>query len=158
VKIALRAFRILAVLWAGSLWSMLWTAAVMFQFQNDKHVAGLIAARLFSIETYLGFAVGAFALMLPLRARFGWGYVALGLLAFNEWVLKAVMSAAKTQGSAFGLGFGPWHGVSALLYSIACMSVVVLVWKEDLRQLGAAPVENPNVADTLDDFTGGLLG
>ena len=27
----------------------------------------------------------------------------------------------------------PWHGVSAVLYVIACIAVLILVWKEDFR-------------------------
>jgi hypothetical protein len=59
--------------------------------------------------------------------------VAAALLATNEWVLKRVMSAAQAEGSALGLTFGAWHGVSAVLYVIACIAVLVLVWNEDFR-------------------------
>jgi hypothetical protein len=134
VKNLARAFRVLTILWAGSLWSLLWVAAVVFQFQSDRHTAGLIAARLFSVETYLGLAVSALALLLPNRARFRLGFIAVSLLALNEWLLKRVMNAAQSHGSALGLGFGAWHGVSALLYVAACIAVLVLVWKEDFRQ------------------------
>jgi uncharacterized membrane protein len=43
------------------------------------------------------------------------------------------MEQARVHGSALGLGFGPWHGVSALLYLIACAAVLVVVWKDALR-------------------------
>lgn len=133
MKILARAWRVLMVLWAGSLWSLLWVAAAVFHFQSDRHTAGLIAARLFSVETYLGLAVAALALMLPNRGRFRLGFFAVALLALNEWILKRVMSLAQAQGSALGLSFGAWHGVSALLYVAACIAVLVLVWKEDFR-------------------------
>jgi hypothetical protein len=133
VKILARPFRVLMVLWAGSLWSLLWVAAALFRFLSDRHTAGLIAARLFSVETYLGIAAAALALLLPNRGRFRLGFLAVALLAMNEWVLKRVMSLAQAQGTAFGLGFGAWHGVSALLYVAACIAVLVLVWKEDFR-------------------------
>ena len=93
MKILARAWRMLIVLWAGSLWSLLWVAAVVFHFQSDRHTAGLIAGRLFSIETYLGLAIAALALLLPERTRFFAGFVAVALLAINEWVLKAAMTA-----------------------------------------------------------------
>jgi hypothetical protein len=131
VKIAQRVFRILSVLWAGSLWSTLWVAAIMFHYQSDRHVAGLIAGSLFTIETYLGLGMGALALLLPHRRRFRFGFVALALLLVNEWLLKPVMEVARTQGSALGLGFGPWHGVSALLYVFACILVAVLMFQEE---------------------------
>ena len=126
-----RPFRVLMSLWAGSLWSLLWVAAVLFHFISDRHTAGLIAARLFSVETYLGLAVAALALMLPGRRRFLPAFVAVALLAFNEWILKAVMARALTHGGAAGLTFGAWHGISAGLYVLACLCVVVMIYKDE---------------------------
>ena len=133
MKILVRPFRVLITLWAGSLWSLLWVAAALFRFISDRHTAGLIAARLFSVETYLGLAVAALALMLPARRRFLPGFVAVTLLAFNEWILKAVMARALTHGGAAGLTFGAWHGISAGLYVLACLCVVVMIYKDEYR-------------------------
>jgi hypothetical protein len=133
VKILPRISRLLLVLWAGSLWSLLWVTAVLFHLQSDRHLAGLLAARLFQIETYLGLAAAALGVLLPGRGRYVWAYFAAALLAVNEWVLKRVMHAAQVHGTAAGLSFGAWHGVSALLYVIACLAVLVLVWNEDFR-------------------------
>ncbi len=123
----------LITLWAGSLWSLLWVAAVLFQTLSDRHTAGLIAARLFSIETYLGLAVAVLALLLPGRGRFGLGFLAVTLLAANEWLLKRAMSLAQAHGSAWGLGFGAWHGVSAGLYVLACLCVLIVIYKDEYR-------------------------
>jgi uncharacterized protein DUF4149 len=128
-----RPFRVLLVLWAGSLWSLLWVAAALFRFLTDRHSAGLIAAQLFSIETYLGLGVAALALMLPGRGRFLLGFIAVVLLAVNEWILKAAMSRALAHGSSAGLSFGAWHGVSAGLYVLACLCVVVMIYKDEYR-------------------------
>ncbi len=126
--------RVLLVLWSGSLWSLAaWVAPTLFYAQADRHLAGILAARLFSIETYVGIAVGGLALLLPVRRRFGWGYPAIGLLAVNEWALKPLMTQAHTAGTAVGLSFGAWHGVSAVLYLAACLLVLRLVWNEDFR-------------------------
>ena len=133
MKILPRISRLLLVLWAGSLWSLLWVTAVLFQLLNDRHLAGSLAARFFQIETYLGLAFAALALILPGRTRYFWAYFAAALLAMNEWILKRVMHAAQVHGTAAGLTFGAWHGVSALLYVIACLAVLVLVWNEDFR-------------------------
>jgi hypothetical protein len=133
VKIVRGFFRVLIVLWAGSLWSTIWVAATLFNLQSDRHLAGLMAARLFQIETYLGLGVAALAIMLPGRTRYYWAYFAAAVLAMNEWILKRVMSLAQAHGTAAGMGFGAWHGVSAVLYLIACVAVLVLVWKEDFR-------------------------
>ncbi|SRR5579859_97236 len=121
-------FRILFVLWAGSLWSLAaWVAPTLFYMQTDRHLAGVLAARLFSIETYVGVGVTALALLLPGRAKFLWGYLAVALLSVNEWALKPVMGQARLHGTAAGLGFGAWHGVSAVLYVLACLAVLRLV-------------------------------
>jgi hypothetical protein len=128
VKILRGISRILLVLWAGSLWSLLWVAATLFNLLNDRHLAGLIAARLFSIETYLGVAVATMALLSSQKRRFAWGYLAVLLLALNEWILKPFMAVARENGVAAGLSFGAWHAVSAVIYLLACCAVLVLVW------------------------------
>jgi hypothetical protein len=128
------AFRVLLVLWAGSLWSLAaWVAPTLFFAQGDRRLAGLLAARLFSIQTYLGVAVAVIAILLPGRSKMLWIYVAVALLAVNEWVLKSLMTVAHARGAAFGLTFGAWHGVSAVLYVLACLGVVLIVWNQDFR-------------------------
>ena len=73
-------FRVLFVLWAGSLWALaLWVAPTLFYAQGDRHLAGVLAARLFSIETYVGLGVAALALLRLSRAKFVWGYAAVAL-------------------------------------------------------------------------------
>jgi uncharacterized protein DUF4149 len=126
---------VLCVLWAGSLWALAaWVAPTLFSMQSDRHLAGLLAGRLFGIETALGLAVAAIALLLPGRRKFALGYAAAALLAINEWGLKPLMTAAHApKGTAAGLTFGAWHGISALLYVLACLAMVLLVWKEDFR-------------------------
>jgi hypothetical protein len=127
-------FRLLLVLWAGSLWSLaIWVAPTLFYAQSDRHVAGVLAAKLFSVETFLGIAVAVLALLLPGRTRFFWLYFAAAVLAVNELILKRWMGLALAQGHAAGLSFGAWHGVSAALYLMACLAALVLVWKQDLR-------------------------
>ncbi len=126
-------FQILFVLWAGSLWSLAWVTTTLFYSQSDRHLAGILAGKLFTIETYVGLAVGLLALLQSERGKFAWGYAAVGLLAVNEWALRPVMQLAHTQGRAAGLSFGAWHGVSAVLYLLACVAVLLLVWKKDIR-------------------------
>ena len=124
---------LLLVLWAGSLWSLSWVTWVIFNRQNDRHVAGALVGPLFSIETYVGLAVAVLTLLLPGRTRFVLGYAAAALLAVNEWGLRSVMSSARLHGTAAGLSFGAWHGVSTGLYLLACIALVVQLWKSELR-------------------------
>ena len=129
-----KAFRVLAVLWAGSLWSLGgWVTWVLFNAQSDRHLAGVLVGRLFTVETYVGVAVAGVALLRPGRMRFVWGYIAAAALALNEWVLRSVMLAAHAHGTAAGLTFGAWHGVSAVIYLLACLAMLRLIWNEDFR-------------------------
>lgn len=126
-----RVWQVLLVLWAGSLWSLaLWVTPILFFAQGDRHLAGLLAGRLFSIETYVGCAAAALALVLPGRMRFLPGYLAVALLAINEWALKRAMNLAHSRGTVAGLTFGAWHGVSAVLYVLACLLVLVAVERQ----------------------------
>jgi uncharacterized protein DUF4149 len=124
-------FRVLIVLWAGSLWSVLWVTAILFNSQSDRHLAGQLAAKLFQIETYLGLGLALLALVLPGRTRYYWGYCAAALLAMNEWILKRALHLAQAHGTAAGLSFGAWHGVSAVLYVLACLCVVLVIYKDE---------------------------
>ena len=126
----MRVFRLLLVLWAGSLWSSIWVALTVFHSQPDRHLAGVIAAHLFGIETYLGLGVVLIAALRGERSRFLLCYLAAALLAFNEWVLKQFMDHALAAGAALGLGFGAWHGVSALVYLAACLGVAAYVYRD----------------------------
>jgi len=127
-------FRVAFVLFAGSLWSLaLWVAPTLFFEQPDRHMAGLLAARLFSLEAYLGLGVAALALLTPARSRMRGLYAAAALLALNEFVLKRFMEKAQLHGTALGLGFGAWHGVSAVLYVLAALGVLGIVWNENFR-------------------------
>ena len=126
-------FRVLLVLWAGSLWSLAGVAFILFHVQSDRHLSGIVVGRLLTADTYLGASVGVLALLLPGRTQFVWGYLAALLMALNEWGLRRVMDVAHSRGTAWGLGFGAWHGVSALLYGLACIAVLVVIWREQFR-------------------------
>ncbi len=127
-------FNVLLVLWAGSLWATaIWVAPTLFFAQGDRHLAGLLAGRLFAIESYVGIAVAVLALLSPVRAKFMRGFLAAALLALNEWALRPAMAAAHARGSFAGLTFGAWHGVSALLYGLAGLALLLLVWNEEFH-------------------------
>jgi hypothetical protein len=134
VSCILRAFRVLLVLWAGSLWCVaLWVVPTLFHAQQDQQLAGMLAGRLFAIEAYLGVATAALALLLPGRTKFLLGYAGAALLAIMQWVLRPVMAEAHAQGLAWGLGFGAWHIAAAITYGLACIAVALLIWNDDFR-------------------------
>jgi Domain of unknown function (DUF4149) len=129
-----RAFRVLLVLWAGSLWSVaLWIVPTLFHAQRDPQLAGMLAGRLFEIEAYLGVATAALALVLPGRGKFLWGFSAAALLAIMQWVLRPMMAAAHLRGLAWGIGFAAWHVAAALTYGGACIAAALLIWNDDFR-------------------------
>ena len=124
-------FRVLLVLWAGSLWSLAaWVAPTLFHAQGDRHLAGVLAGKLFSIETYVGLGVAVLAALLPGRGTFVWGYLAAALVAVNQWALRPVMVAAHARGALAGLTFGAWHGVSGVVYVLACLAMVRVIWSD----------------------------
>jgi hypothetical protein len=134
VKFAPKLLRVALVLWAGSLWSLAaWVAPTLFYAQPDRHLAGILVGRLFFIETAVTVAAALLGLLSPARARCKWLYAAAVLLSLDEWLLKPLMEQAHANGTALGLGFGAWHGVSALLYLGACVLALLLVWNDDLR-------------------------
>jgi Domain of unknown function (DUF4149) len=129
-----RLLRLLLVFTLGSMWSLAaWVAPTLFLAQPNRALAGLLAGRLFRLENYLCIGVALLALVLPGRLRFRWLYVAAALLAANEWLLRPRLDAARLHGAAAGFGFAAWHGLSSLLYVLACLAGVLLVWNDDLR-------------------------
>ena len=129
------AFRVLFTLWAGSLWAVaIFVAPTLFHVLTDKHTAGQIATRLFGYEAYLAIGLAVLVLLTPARGRYFPGYLAAAFLTVDEWAVKPLMENARLHGSALGLGFGPWHGISAVLYVIACLLVLALVWKGEVNK------------------------
>lgn len=134
MSVVRNAWRVLFVLWAGSLWSLAaWIALTLFRMVPDRHIAGAVAARYFTIETYLGILVAVLALLLPGRGRLLKLYVAVALLVVNEWLLKRLMGFARAHGVSAGLSFGAWHGASVVLYTIACVLIALVVWQDEFR-------------------------
>lgn len=127
-------FRVLLVFTAGSMWSLAaWVAPTLFFAQPNRELAGVLAGRLFHIESILCACVALAALVLPGRGRFIWLYLAGALLAVDQWLLRRPLAAAHAHGAAYGLTFGAWHGLSAVLYASACAAMLLLVWNDDLR-------------------------
>jgi hypothetical protein len=98
-----------------------------------------MAARLFHIETWLG-GVVAILLIAIFAARkvFATGKTILWLILLtaaaplaSELILGPMMNAAREATDM--ARFGMLHGVSAVLFLIACLSALALVWKISRR-------------------------
>jgi hypothetical protein len=131
----------LITLWAGSLWTVCGIVAPqLFATLPERALAGQMAARLFHIETWLG-VVAAILLIGILAARkaFATSKTVLWLILAtaapplaSELILGPMMSSARAANDM--ARFGMLHGVSAVLFLIACLGALALVWKA--RQQG----------------------
>lgn len=131
-----RFLQIVFAVWSGSLCTICAIVApALFAVLPDRHLAGQVAGYFFRVEAWLGLALGGIALILLSRRaiawvmRFDYGLLFATMLAplFGEVALRPMMDAARTDGdmSRFGL----LHGVSALLFAIACLCSLLLVWR-----------------------------
>ena len=127
--------------WAGALWTVGYVVAPVLFATLDKISAGNVAARLFSLVTWIGvvcalilivlrgwvlpgardWALWAVVLMLALAVAGHWGIVPL--LAD----LRAKAAPLPVMESAERGAFALWHGVSAVLYLIQSLLAAALV-------------------------------
>ncbi|MGA7782085.1 MAG: DUF4149 domain-containing protein [Paraburkholderia sp.] len=143
-----RLFRLLTVVWVGSLLTIGYAVAPVLFTSLDRSVAGAVAAQLFRIEGVLGVVCGVLLLGLAnvlIRRgndsyrRLRWllagmlvcvlvGYFALE--PFMNALRVAALEAGTDVGhSAYAARFGVLHGVSSLFYLIESLLAIVLVWK-----------------------------
>jgi hypothetical protein len=129
-----RCLQLVLAAWAGSLWTICGVVAPsLFAVLPERQVAGQLAGYFFSVATWLGLALGsiALALLLARKSRNAFTFVLLALAAggplLSELVLRPVMDAARAAGDM--ARFGMLHGVSALLFGVACLSAAALVWR-----------------------------
>ena len=135
---------LLVTIWAGSLWTVCLIAAPSaFAVLPERRLAGLVVARLFHIETWLG-AIVAVLLIAVLAAgksigaleRTGkWAYAFILVTAAMPLISQLVVVPLMDQARAANdmAQFGRLHGVSAVLFFTACLSALGLVWKVSRR-------------------------
>lgn len=122
------------VLWAGSLWALaLWVAPLLFRLSPDRQQAGVIVGALFRVESYLTVGVAILTLWRCGSRRCRGVYLAALVLIINEILIRQLMDYVKVNGELLGVGFGGWHGASAVLYGIACLGAALAVWNDDFR-------------------------
>jgi len=124
---------LLLTLWAGSLLTVCAIAAPSAFAVLDRRGAGQVAARLFLIEMVIGVVVAAcflvaFATGRVTATRAVAMLVAIGAAAplASEVVLSPLMQSARAAGDM--ARFGALHGVSALLFGVACVCSLVAAW------------------------------
>jgi len=131
--IAQRIASLLLALWAGSLITVCALAAPTAFAVLERRLAGQVAARLFFAETVIGVAA---AVLILIAQRVGGFVVARSAIVLicvaaaapllSHLVLSPMMAAARNAGNM--ARFGALHGVSALLFAIACVCSLVALW------------------------------
>ncbi|AXF15071.1 DUF4149 domain-containing protein [Paraburkholderia caledonica] len=154
-----RIFRLLTVVWVGSLLTIGYAVAPVLFTSLDRTTAGAVAAQLFRIEGVLGAVCGILLLGLAnlvirrggnAYRRLRWlvtgmllcvlvGYFALQPF-MNAMRIAAVEAGTDVGHSAYAARFGMLHGISSLFYLIESLLGVVLIWKLPLGE-GAASVQ-----------------
>lgn len=131
--IAQRIAGVLLALWAGSLVTVCGLVAPSLFALLDRRAAGQVAAHLFFAETIVGVVVASCVLvaerLVGLQlSRATLAAILIGALAplSSELVLGPMMQSARAAGDM--ARFGALHGVSAILFAIACVSALVAVW------------------------------
>lgn len=120
--------------WAGSLWTICLIAApAAFATLPERRLAGLVVARLFHVETWLGVVFAALLIaVLAARKHLSKSTLAIILLTaamplISQLVVVPLMDQARAANDM--AQFGRLHGVSAVLFFTACLSALALVWK-----------------------------
>lgn len=134
---------LLAVLWAGSLWTIgLIVAPILFSTLADRVLAGTIANSLFRAEAWLSLICGALLALLSLRQtaaaerriplRLIAGMAACSLIGY--FGLQPFMQALRDGAGAAGVmasgeraQFAMLHGISTVIYLIESILGAVLV-------------------------------
>lgn len=138
---------VLLVAWVGGMWAIGYIAApTLFAGLSDRQLAGNLAGELFKWMAWVGIVAGGY-LLLHRLGRHGfsalkqsdfWIVLAMLLLvAGQQFGIQPVMQALKDQAlpqavmeSAFRSRFAAWHGISSIVYLIASLLGLILVWRQ----------------------------
>lgn len=157
-----RLFRLLAMLWVGSLLTIGYAAAPVLFTTLDRASAGNVAAQLFRIEGWMGAVCGVMLLALanglirrgepvwrqPRRLVAGMlAYVLLGYFALEPF-MDALRVAAQAAGtdvghSAYAVRFGWLHGAATVFYGVESVLALMLVWTLPAGGAGTVAAVNP---------------
>jgi len=131
-----RFLHIVLAAWAGSLWTVCAVVAPsLFAVLPDRALAGQTAGHFFRVESWLGLACGVLTLVLLARGAIEWvrrfdyglAIATLSTPLLSEAILRPMMATARTAGDM--QRFGMLHGASVLLFAVACLGSLLLVWR-----------------------------
>lgn len=135
-----RLLSFLVTFWAGSLWTICGVVAPsLFAVLGDRAVAGQVAAHLFRAEAFIGLIVGLVLLALswlaPTSVSSRRGRVLIVTTALLPLLSQAGIGPLLDKARAAGdmARFGILHGVAGLLFLLACIGALLLVWEFNRR-------------------------
>jgi hypothetical protein len=144
-----RIFSLISGLWVGSFITIgFLVVPILFSSLGDRQVAGMIAANLFKLTSYLGILVSTILMVIsnylvrqnlnryrPIR------WILLGMLACTlgaAFILIPWMNSLRDQALYLGLSvrestnaalFNRLHGASSILFMIQVILGIALVWR-----------------------------
>lgn len=143
-----RLFRLLAVLWVGSLVTIGYVAAPVLFATLERANAGMVAARLFHVEAVFGLACGLVLLLwshfLVQRGMAAYRHMRILLAAMlvcvlfgyfalqpfmNAWRIAALQAGVDVGHSGNATRFAILHGVASVFYLIESVLGLVLIWR-----------------------------
>jgi hypothetical protein len=124
---------LLAALWWGSLTSIgFLVVPMLFAYLPTPAMAGNMAARLFSAETWVSVTCGMLILLISgsNRAYSGvrWPSYAIGLIAFSMLMALLVEFGVAPRIVARD-NLKLWHGVGSALFGLQWMGTGLLLWR-----------------------------
>lgn len=141
------AFYLIAItLWVGGLWAIGYlTAPVLFASLGDRHLAGMVAGKLFALIGWLGLGCAIYLLVF-LVSRWGgqvfrkpvfWLVLLMLLMvAGSQFGIQPLMAQLKADAlphevmeSMLRDRFATWHGVSSILYLMqSLLGLWLVIW------------------------------
>jgi hypothetical protein len=122
---------VLLTFWAGGLWSICGIAAPSAFAVLERSAAGALVGRLFTLAAWSGAAIAILALAVPRAPRLAEKLSRILIITaalapvLSEIVLGPLMRQARLAGEM--QRFALLHGFSAVLFLIACLSLLVLI-------------------------------
>lgn len=130
--------RLVLTVWLGMIFSVGYLVApVLFETLSDPALAGLLAGKMFAAVAWVSLAAGPAMAVLTIltSARSRRRSTKLACIASMmacmwaiHWILRPMMEAARLPDGSPGADFMFMHGMSALVYVLASVLGLVLLW------------------------------